>query len=240
MEKKVCSKCKEEKELCDFSKLTSSKDGYKHECKLCVKNYYKENKEYILDRNKKWKKNNENKIKISLKEYYKKNKQKLLNYHKEYYEENKPSIMEKMKTYYLDNLEKKQEYIKNYRKDNKDKINERLRNYRKIKRKEDILYKLSQNLSHRLRQLLKTKTIIKNKKTEMVIGCDKEFLKEHLEKQFKDGMSWENYGYEGWHIDHIIPLASAKNKEEVYELCHYSNLQPLWAKENMKKNRFIR
>ena len=43
MEKKVCSKCKEEKELCDFSKLTSSKDGYKHECKLCVKNYYKEN-----------------------------------------------------------------------------------------------------------------------------------------------------------------------------------------------------
>jgi hypothetical protein len=80
----------------------------------------------------------------------------------------------------------------------------------------------------------------KNKKTEMVVGCSKEFLKEHLEKQFKDGMSWENYGHAGWHIDHITPLASAKTEEEVYRLSHYTNLQPLWATENFKKNRFIK
>jgi hypothetical protein len=60
-----------------------------------------------------------------------------------------------------------------------------------------------------------------------------EFLKKHLEIQFIEGMSWENQGK--WHIDHKIPLSSAKTEEEVYKLCHYTNLQPLWAEDNLKK-----
>jgi hypothetical protein len=68
-----------------------------------------------------------------------------------------------------------------------------------------------------------------------MIGCTPQFLKEHLEKQFKDGMNWENYGLYGWHIDHIIPLSSAEDEDGVYKLCHYTNLQPLWAKENLSK-----
>jgi hypothetical protein len=48
-------------------------------------------------------------------------------------------------------------------------------------------------------------------------------------------MSWDNYGFYGWHIDHVIPLSSAKTEEEVYKLCHYTNLQPLWAEDNLKK-----
>ena len=60
----------------------------------------------------------------------------------------------------------------------------------------------------------------------------------HLEKQFAIGMSWENRSE--WHIDHIIPLSSAKTEDEVYKLCHYTNLQPLWAEDNLKKsNKFI-
>jgi hypothetical protein len=52
-------------------------------------------------------------------------------------------------------------------------------------------------------------------------------------------MTWDNYGVGGWEIDHIIPLASAKTEEEVYKLCHYTNLQPLWANENFKKGKKI-
>lgn len=65
-------------------------------------------------------------------------------------------------------------------------------------------------------------------------GCSPEFLKEHLERQFVEGMTWENRNE--WHIDHIIPLSSAKTEDELYELCHYTNLQPLWAEDNLKKS----
>jgi len=65
------------------------------------------------------------------------------------------------------------------------------------------------------------------------VSCSPEFLKKHLENQFIDGMSWENRSE--WHIDHIIPLSSAKTKDELYKLCHYENLQPLWVEDNLKK-----
>ena len=68
-----------------------------------------------------------------------------------------------------------------------------------------------------------------------MVGMSSIEFKAYLEKQFKDGMSWENYGYRGWHIDHIIPISSANNEEELIKLCHYTNLQPLWAVDNFKK-----
>lgn len=85
-----------------------------------------------------------------------------------------------------------------------------------------------------MRIFMKSNNITKRNRTFEIVGCSPEYLKEHLEKQFTDGMSWEKLGKE-IHIDHIIPLASAKNEEEVYRLCHYSNLQPLWAIDNIKK-----
>jgi hypothetical protein len=80
---------------------------------------------------------------------------------------------------------------------------------------------------------------IKNKSTstQTIVGCSYLQLKEHLEKQFNDGMSWDNYGK--CHIDHIIPLSSANNEDEVYKLCHHTNLQPLWAEDNFKKSNKI-
>ena len=71
----------------------------------------------------------------------------------------------------------------------------------------------------------------------MLIGCSLEELKKHLESQFKPGMSWKNRGRNGWHIDHIKPCASfdLSKSEEQHKCFHYSNLQPLWAKENLRK-----
>ena len=69
------------------------------------------------------------------------------------------------------------------------------------------------------------------------MGCSPKELKIYLEGQFTEGMSWDNHKRTGWHIDHIIPLSSAKTEEEVYRLCHYTNLQPLWCNENYKKGK---
>ena len=79
----------------------------------------------------------------------------------------------------------------------------------------------------------------KNNSSLKLIGITPIELKEHLEKQFTQDMSWDNYGFYGWHIDHIIPLSSAKTEEDIYKLCHYSNLQPLWAEDNFKKSNKI-
>ena len=91
----------------------------------------------------------------------------------------------------------------------------------------------------RLNQYFKYNTFNKNNTTFDIIGCSPQFLKEYLEKQFVIGMSWENHSLYGWHIDHIIPLSSAKTEDELYTLCHYTNLQPLWAKDNLEKSNKI-
>lgn len=75
---------------------------------------------------------------------------------------------------------------------------------------------------------------------EDLIGCTMDDFKKWISSQFKDGMSWENYGYNGWHIDHIRPCASFDlTKSEEQKRCfHYTNLQPLWAKPNRSKGSF--
>jgi len=72
-----------------------------------------------------------------------------------------------------------------------------------------------------------------NISTEEVVGMNYNDFKKYLESKFLDGMSWDNRGE--WHIDHIVPLSSAKSEQELICLCHYSNLQPLWGEDNMKK-----
>ena len=73
----------------------------------------------------------------------------------------------------------------------------------------------------------------KQSDTEKLIGCAWDILFSHIQSKFVSGMSIDNYGK--WHIDHIIPLSSAKSEEELRALCHYTNLQPLWAAENLSK-----
>lgn len=74
--------------------------------------------------------------------------------------------------------------------------------------------------------------------TEKILGGDFYTIKKHIENQFKENMNWNNMGKFGWHIDHIIPLALAKNKNELIKLCNYKNLQPLWWSDNFKKSSF--
>ena len=134
------------------------------------------------------------------------------------------------------------EYHKNYKKENPNKIKEYKRNYflkNKDIKMNDPLYKLTLNLRRRLNHSLKTKKWYKNSHFNNYIGCTLDILKNHIEKQFEFNMSWNNWSKTGWHIDHIVPLSSAKTEQELYKLCHYTNLQPLWAVDNLKKHNKI-
>ena len=95
----------------------------------------------------------------------------------------------------------------------------------------DPLFKLKKNVRNRIWSY--TKYNGKSKTTFDIVGITADELKKYLENKFIEGMCWENYGK--WHIDHIIPLDAAKDEEELYKLCYYTNLQPLWGSTNMRK-----
>ena len=106
----------------------------------------------------------------------------------------------------------------------------------KIKRlKKNIGYRIKETLSSRIRAALKGNK--NGKLTIKLLGCDIITFQKHLEHQFKPGMTWENYGYYGWHIDHILPccMFDLTKEDEQLKCFHYSNLRPLWREENMLK-----
>jgi hypothetical protein len=109
-------------------------------------------------------------------------------------------------------------------------------NYDYNRKQNNPLIKLAFIVRSRLRSALKAKQWSKTSNFYDYIGCSLEELKNHIEKQFQPGMTWENHGLKTWHIDHIKSLSLAKTEEEMYKLCHYTNLQPLWAKDNLRKS----
>jgi hypothetical protein len=228
METKICSKCGVEKDICDFNKDKSKITGYRSECKSCQKIYSSQYRLKNLDKSKKYYiKNIEN-----IKKWRELNSEKLRESKKEYRKKNSELISEQKKKYYENNREKSLLYNKEYRKSNREKFNFYSKKYRE-KNINNPIFKLSYNIRRRIRSFIKSNNYNKKDLIFDIVGCSPQFLKEHLEKQFIGGMSWENQG--DWHIDHIIPLSSAKTEEEVYKLCHYTNLQPLWAEDNLKK-----
>lgn len=132
---------------------------------------------------------------------------------------------------------KVKEYIKEYRQLEKYKNKKRIyaRKYVNRKMLEDPIFKLTKNLRGRLRNLLKFN--LKSGSAVRDLGCSVPELKIHLENKFQEGMTWENHGKYGWHIDHIMPIKSfdLSNREQFLKACHYTNLQPLWAKDNLSK-----
>lgn len=215
MDTKVCSICREEKKVCEFGNSKSSKDGLLYCCKKCNnergKKYVKENYQKTLERHRKW---------------TSKNPEWVYNRHKKWVKEN-PEKVKKIRKNWLDkNPEKRKEYRENYK--------SRKQEQRKERRESDPVFNLVNRMRCRIWKYLKTLNITKKNKTFEIVGCTPQQLKEYLEKQFKQGMSWDNKNQ--WHIDHIIPLSSAKTEEELYKLCHFSNLQPLWVEENLKKS----
>jgi hypothetical protein len=172
-------------------------------------------------------------------------------YNDEYYQRNKEKLKERArersKLYYKNNREKKLEYQKKYTLDNYEEVRhktniakkrwaknnpEKVRQHQRDRMK-DPLNRAIGNLRSRIHVVVKNKSLSKKSNLVDILGCSFEDFFTHLSDQFTEGMSWDNYGE--WHIDHIRPVSEAETMDDVVSLNHYTNLQPLWAIDNLKK-----
>lgn len=171
-----------------------------------------------------------------LRQYRIKNKDKLDAYLRAYYANNRESLTAQNREYVLRNKEKTAAYQAWYRKENAERIRAVKNRYKRKKWRENVAYRLREIVSNATRRLVKYGWK-KDGKTIRHLGCSAEELRAHIESRFKPGMTWDNHGVHGWHIDHIKPLVSfdLDNREEWGRAMHYTNLQPLWAKENIMK-----
>jgi len=233
---KVCNKCKIEKSIVEFNKMPRNKDGIRNDCKICEHVYKAEYRE-----------KNRAQINTQKREHYSLNRGKILekNAIRLAVLENKISNRKRSRDWYVKNrnrglLARKNNYQKNkqrykeqgvlYKKKNRDKLN-----------KAQYIYinscpirKLKSKFRKITCEVFKRKGFTKKSKTGELLGITFELLKIHIERQFTKGMSWDKMGKE-IHIDHVIPLGSAKTEAELRLLCHYTNIQPLWAKDNLEK-----
>ncbi len=241
---KTCNVCGQKKSIKDFrSRVMNNKTYVKGQCRCCEllrkKEYrkdpkVKEREKYIL---KQWKEKNKEHVKEynrkAAKEYYNKH-EKRREYMKRYGKKYK--LTEKYK-------EQQRKYGIEYRKRDKVKTKHRkyMNKYKLNRRKIDSLFKFTDNLRNRIRMAFKRISNTKKPNhTFNMIGLSPKETMKYIESKFIGEMSWNNYGRGGWEIDHIIPLSSAKTKEELIKLCHYTNLQPLWAKDNLMKGNKIK
>jgi len=231
--KKKCMKCGIEKNINEFYRNKSTKDGLCSYCKNCTK---KHNKKYHCE--------NRDALNKQKREHYQRNKIEALIKAKDYYRKNKEKVREKNRKYNLEN--RREYYYQNkerirgrerlYRKENPEKIHKKDGKYSK-KRRQNPQYRVSMNISRGIsRSLIKGKN---KQHWEDIVEYTIFDLKEHLESRFSEGMSWDNYGFYGWTIDHIIPISlwefTSYQDHEFKQCWALANLQPMWSSKNYSK-----
>lgn len=224
---KTCSKCRRDLPWDCFGRCRKNVDGLKYACKGCRKKdgqrYYEANREEVSVRNRKWKSENRDRVLEKGREYYEA-------HGAAYREANKEAISERNRRYReSQDRDEVAEYNRRYQEENREELNRK----RVERRRGDDNLRILHSVRTRMSKVLKGGR--KSARTVELLGCTIEFLRSHLESQFREGMSWDNYGE--WHIDHIIPCANfdMTDPEQQKQCFHHSNLQPLWAYENYQK-----
>lgn len=236
VEKKRCCTCQTYRSLDNFNNCKNTWDNLRPECKICIsekreankekkheynKQYWEKTKDVQREKSRKWRENNKDHVKQKMEEWL---------------ELNKDYKKQKDKEYRINNWERRKETHTAWRK----------KDYEDMKtnpeRQEEFNNKrIKSNVSRRIREILKQG---KSERSHEYVGCSLEKLKEHLQSLFQEGMTWDNYGTyktgnhtSGWHIDHIIPCAAFdfESTLETRACFHYTNLQPLWGKDNIIK-----
>lgn len=257
---KKCPHCQQTQPLEQFGKNKTTKDGLSCWCKSCQKKsdkkYYKQNQKQILTKKKRYYTDNKAEILDYKRQYRNDNLDKEKAREAKSREKHKEKRRLKAAQYRSEHPEQRKQTDQQYYQKNKDKIKQRATEYyqehkqeinqkRKIQKhnryKNDVQFRLQNVLRKRLNEALKA-----DQKTGSAIkdlGCSIDQLKLYLENQFVphpitgEMMTWENWSRNGWHIDHVIPLSSFNlaDREQLVRAVHYTNLQPLWAIDNLKK-----
>lgn len=248
MDTKKCCRCCKIKSVKNFNYNTKTGKYYTR-CTICSEKNNKESKEYY-NKNK-YKKQTYYKTlsaetikkrKEYAKEYYKKNKDKILERQKRYKElhpEVKKRDLIKAKERIKKNPQKQKKYRLEYYKNNSKKIIKRGTDFTAKKIKNNVEFKLQHSLRSRLRAAIKNKC--KTGSAVRDLGCSVSEFKVYISNKFQDGMTWDNWGLKGWTLDHIIPLSKfdLTDREQLLKACHYTNMQPLWAIDNIEKGNKI-
>jgi hypothetical protein len=259
---RICKKCEIEKDITEYPLKRNGKIKSSY-CKVCYNDvYYLSRKEIINEKRRKDYNNKSIQIINNVKLHYSLNKEIINKIRKEKYILDKDFINEKRREDYKLDKEKRdkiKELSRKYYNENKDKINDKRkddkrsleyyynnkekmnnRSYQRVKerRKNDPLFKLTHNIRSLIRLSIVNQFTTKSKKTIEILGCSFDEFKSYLESKFDDKMNWENQGTY-WHMDHIIPISSAQTEEDVYRLNHYTNFQPLYWLDNLKKSNKI-
>jgi len=212
MKNKQCTKCRESKTVDMFNKDSSKKDKLCCWCKGCQK---KKTTEWYQGDNKIKRKRNVN----------------------EYYHQNKETLLPKMREYATSahRIEATKQHKREWYARNKNKAMQSANIRKKERRRTEPNFRLRESISSRIRAAIKNGS--KSSQTLELLGCTIPELREHLETKFQTGMSWDNYGIKGWHVDHIRPCSSynLSDPDQQRECFNHTNLQPLWATENLEK-----
>ena len=136
--------------------------------------------------------------------------------------------------YYANNKEKARAAVAKWQIQNKNRFTNCKNEYKKRKKIEDPIYAMTERIRSRTAMAFKNNGFKKQSKTEKMLGCTFKRFSKHIERQFTDGMSWDNRSE--WHLDHIIPLSCATTIEGLEKLSHYTNIRPLWAADNLSKS----
>jgi hypothetical protein len=227
---KICFKCKTEKDLSEFNKSKSRKDGHRTYCRDC------EHESGAIYRD-----IHSEEIKERHREEYRLNPEPK----KQYEKDHKTEADARKKKYVLNNPEKRKESANGWYHRNKakvkestglrkDQINRKRREYNATHPQARIAHNLRTRIGHYIHSKSNGGRLI------ALLGCTIDFFKEHLESQFKEGMSWDNYGSKvgNWSIDHYIVLDSfdITDEEEQKRAFHYSNCHPMWVPQNASKS----
>jgi len=227
---KTCKICNIEKPLSEFYSGCNK-------CTNCVaaqkKSYYESNKDKISEQKKLYYIEKKTEMAEKKKVYYENNKEHLKEYNKNNYYVNKEGRAE----YYQINKEIIVKKRKIYKSTHKELVKAQRRKHTKKQMLTNVNYKLRKNIRGRINNAIINGFGKKSHKTTVLLGCDWNTVRMHLESQFVNGMSWDNYGLFGWHIDHIRPCASfdLTDVDQQKECFNYKNLQPLWARDNLVK-----
>ena len=249
---KPCKICNQEKSLKEFPAGKGNAGGRGPVCKICR---YKRSKELIKDvdafkennrrrarkswnKNKdtpeaqaklpakyeqvrKWQEENKDYVKEQKRGYYLENQAEFAQKSQERYEANKESILQKAREDYQNPEVKARKNVQ-----------------QKERRRIDPIFAMKNNMRSRLSMAVRDYIDCKKNSQVGYLGCDWETFVKHIESKFKDGMAWDNYGKKGWHIDEVIPCAAwdFNNPDHMKACWHWSNRQPMWAKDNMSKN----